>query len=281
MNTHELLEAAQLDALGLLDESERDAFESAFASAHPSIKAQIRLEQARLCRLEGVWPDIRPSASLKDRVLDAVRAAKGAKVGAAEAKAHVAGRLVPPISASHRVSPLWRASALGFATAAAVFAVMLFSIQTESNKLQRTVAADTFYGRLSSLVGEANLRDIVFNPNTRRVVFNAPAARVPGRSYSGEAVLYVNADREKTTLVATNLNIGDNESLRVCVVDDEGKVIEQVKEVGTAGAVLAEDVNVNTRDLAAKGLRLALVAAVRGTQAASGTVLMTSSPFAA
>ena len=39
MNTHELLEAAQLDALGLPDESERDSFEKAFAGAHPSIKA--------------------------------------------------------------------------------------------------------------------------------------------------------------------------------------------------------------------------------------------------
>ena len=39
MNTRDLFEAAQLDALGLLDDAERDAFDAAFLAAAPAIQA--------------------------------------------------------------------------------------------------------------------------------------------------------------------------------------------------------------------------------------------------
>jgi len=276
MNTHELLEAAQLDALGLLDESERDSFEKAFASAHPAIKAQIRLEQARLCRLEGVWPDTRPHASLKDRVIDAVRAARGVKT---EATTHVAGRIVPPITASHRVSPMWRAAALGFATAAAVCAAMLISLRSETTRLQAGLQADSIYGKITSTVGAANLHSIVFSPSTQRVVFQSPAERVAGRVYSGEAAVFFNADKASMQLLASNVAINDGESLRVCVVDANGAIVNEVQELPSAGPAVATEVKVSGRDLASKGLRLALVAAVRGQQAATGTVLLTTGTF--
>jgi len=67
MNTYELLEAAQLDALGLLDDAERDAFDAAFFAASPDVQAQIRREQARLVRTD--WlpsSEVEPSAGLKD-----------------------------------------------------------------------------------------------------------------------------------------------------------------------------------------------------------------------
>ena len=279
MNTHELLEAAQLDALGLLDESERDSFEKAFAGAHPSIKAQIRLEQARLCRLEGVWPDIRPQASLKDRVIEAVRAARGVKAAeAADARPHIAGRLVPPISNTRRVSPLWRAAALGFATAAAVCAAMVISLRAETDKLQASVNGSTIYG-LGDTVGHANLNDIIFNANTKRIVFNAASSRMAGKMAAGEAVVFFNPDRASMRLVANNVALNDGESLRLCVIDGDGKIVQEVQEFKTAGTMVAEDVNVNGRDLASKGLRLALYAATRGRDAASGVALMTSGSF--
>ncbi len=280
MNTHELLEAAQLDALGLLDESERDSFEKAFAGAHPSLKAQIRLEQARLCRLEGVWPDIRPHASLKERVLEAVRAARGVKTAeTADARAHVAGRLVPPISNTRRVSPMWRAAALGFATAAAVCAAMVISLRSETDRLQASVNATTFYD-ISKLVGPANMNDIIFNANTKRVVFNASGPRM-GKMASGEAVVFFNPDRTSMRLVASNVVLNDGESLRLCVVDADGKIVNEVQEFKATGTMVSEDVKVNGRDLASKGLRLALYAATRGRDAATGVALMTSGSFSA
>lgn len=48
MKTQELIELAVLDAMGLLDEQEREAFDAAFDAAAPAIQAQVRREQTRL-----------------------------------------------------------------------------------------------------------------------------------------------------------------------------------------------------------------------------------------
>ena len=54
MTLQEMLEAVQLDALGMLEGEDLRAFEEAFASANPSIQAQVRAEQERAVRAHRV-----------------------------------------------------------------------------------------------------------------------------------------------------------------------------------------------------------------------------------
>jgi hypothetical protein len=73
MNLQQMIESAILDAMGLLDDSEREQFERAFRTASPVIQAQIRREQTRLSQIEALLPDVTPPASLRAAVVDAVR----------------------------------------------------------------------------------------------------------------------------------------------------------------------------------------------------------------
>jgi len=50
MTLQEMIELAILDAMGLLDEEERLAFELAFRAAAPPVQAQVRREQTRPSR---------------------------------------------------------------------------------------------------------------------------------------------------------------------------------------------------------------------------------------
>ena len=75
MTTHELLELASLDAMGLLDPEEREAFELAFRAAAPALQAQIRREQLRLSYIDGILPVVEPPPGLRARVMAKVREA--------------------------------------------------------------------------------------------------------------------------------------------------------------------------------------------------------------
>ena len=84
MKTQELIELAVLDAMGLLDEAEREAFEAGFSSASPAVQAQVRREQTRLCLSEALLPDEEPPAGLRALVVEAVRKAMASVGGAGE-----------------------------------------------------------------------------------------------------------------------------------------------------------------------------------------------------
>ena len=75
MMTHELMEMASLDAMGLLDPTERETFELAFQAADPALQAQIRREQLRFSRMDDMLPKVSPPLGLRARVIAAVRGA--------------------------------------------------------------------------------------------------------------------------------------------------------------------------------------------------------------
>ena len=82
MNAQQLLEMALLDSCGLLEDDELEQFETAFAEAPESIKAQIRREQSRFADQSELLPDVSPRPELRRLVVDAVRRAAGAAVTA-------------------------------------------------------------------------------------------------------------------------------------------------------------------------------------------------------
>ena len=70
MTTRELLELASLDAMGLLDDNEHEAFEGAFRAAAPAVQRQVRREQERLTGDTSTLPDVDPPAELVADLLE-------------------------------------------------------------------------------------------------------------------------------------------------------------------------------------------------------------------
>src|SRR5690606_2614363 len=111
MTTQELIELALLDAYGLLDETERAAFDAAFMASPPSVRARVRRGQTRLAKSDWLLPDVPPPAGLRAAVIEAARRAMAEVGGRERGVTHAAGR-VPPMLPNRRVSPLWRAASL-------------------------------------------------------------------------------------------------------------------------------------------------------------------------
>src|SRR5438105_666068 len=102
MNTHDLLEMASLDAMGLLDPEEREAFERAFRAAPPPLQAQIRREQLRFSAADDILPQVEPPLGLRARVIAAVREAMQTMAGRRAAEA------APALRSATAVSRFWR-----------------------------------------------------------------------------------------------------------------------------------------------------------------------------
>ncbi len=188
MTTHELLELASLDALGLLDEDERQAFERAFQAAPPALQAQIRREQARLARAESLLPDVEAPASLRARVLAAVREAIQT-VGSGRRDA--AARALPPLMPSRGVSPIWRAVAIGAAAAAMVFGFATLRIRTEVETINKLISANAQEAEWVREFG-ARFSDVFDHPSTRFVQFTAVAG--DGGGASSRALIMVDSE---------------------------------------------------------------------------------------
>lgn len=241
MKTHELIELALLDAFGLLDDSEREQFERAYAIATPAVQAQVRREQTRFVQMESFLPDVEAPDDLRARVLarvrDAIAAQDVAATGAVMASIrHDAGRAMPPITSSRRVSVAWRAGALGCAAAAIVFAVTTIQMRVRYDQLARTMQNDELLSQMLETYGPNHLRGMLFDGKTERVVFTSTDAAVPG-----EASIWMNPDWDSSRLFCLNLPAVGSQ-YKLAVVDASGAIVSVVAEFGSNGALLAHDV---------------------------------------
>ncbi|MBZ0173440.1 MAG: hypothetical protein K8E66_13735, partial [Phycisphaerales bacterium] len=175
MTHRELLESALLDALSLLDEEEREAFNEAFEAAPPHLQAQVRREQTRLARMESLLPDVVPPAALRARVIEAVRAAiAGRQLAEAERvlKLHDPDTIsrLPAVAHRRKVAAVWRAIALGCATAAIVFGLLLFQLSGLYDETQSL--EDRMYGTLTDRFGP-DITDVLIDADTRRITLTS------------------------------------------------------------------------------------------------------------
>ena len=164
MTTRELLELASLDAMGLLDDKEHEAFESAFRAAAPAVRRQVRREQERLTGDTSTLPDVEPPADLRDRVMGRVREAM------VSARSDVVGRIVPEeFSIRANVSPLWRAACIGFATATLVLFGVGYSMQSQYNE---ALAAGQS-GEIAAIAQQLGpkFEQVLLSPTAQRVAF--------------------------------------------------------------------------------------------------------------
>lgn len=234
MKVQELTELALLDVHGLLDDEERQSFERAFASAPASVQAQIRREQVRFSDLSALLPQVDAPSDLRARVLARVRAAITEQESVHR---NGGGRTVPPIIGSRRVSPIWRAGALGFAAAAVVFAVTTIQMRVRYDELESTIGNDILLSRMLETLGPNHIRDMLFDGQTERVRFTSTDPEV-----SGEASLWLNPDWESARLFYLNLPRQSGDAYKLAVIDESGNVVDVLAEFDSSGGLMTRDV---------------------------------------
>jgi len=244
MTTRELLELASLDAMGLLDEQERVAFERAFRAAAPAVRRQVRREQERLTGDVSTLPEIDPPADLRERVLDSVR------VAIAAARQDVVGRIVPEeFSLRANVSPLWRAACIGFATATLVLMGVGYTMQTQYNQALAVGQS----GEIAEIARELGpkFEQVLLSPTAERVAF-ATTASYPGGGSAGEAgelraALYVDVETRTAFLVCRNLPSMENDEFRLVVVTEDGAAGDVLTKFRYTGGLVGASIPVDVR----------------------------------
>ncbi|MCL4222127.1 MAG: hypothetical protein KJZ65_12250 [Phycisphaerales bacterium] len=247
MSTRDLIELAALDALGMLEPEDQAEFERAFREAPASIRAQVRAEQARIADL--VQVDAEPSADLRDRVIAAVSAAAAAEVaGGARAVVHHPGRVVPKVARVRRVSPLWRAAAIGLSVAVVVLGVVANQLQQKNQQLGDQVIVSDYF----NVVGTRYLADTLFNESTQRTIFQPAVAR-PG--FIAQAVLLSDPDWKKSRFICQGLTVGGRPAnFQLCEVDENNRFVRTLQRFESGGRFVSFDLETPVE----KGTRLAI-----------------------
>lgn len=252
MTLKDLLEHAHLDALGLLDERDKAAFEAALATAPAGVRAQVRSEQARWATMETLLPDAEPPAELRERVLDAVHEAILERSGQALA-----------LSGVKRVSPWWRVGAISMLAAAAVLGFAFVSVYTSYQSVTRDNGV--FGERMLSVIGTGTeTRDIFYNPSTVHRVFENVAAG----EFNGQAALYSNPDWPSAKIVCS-LPAKEGLVYRVVLLDAQGNVADELIE---AASGVNTAVNIGRR--VAPGSRIAIASVARGSAVRTSDLLL-------
>jgi len=222
-NNRDLIELAQLDALGLLDEGERQLFERAFKAAPASIQQLVRDTQSRASQIDAWLPDVQPPASLRQRVVAAVTAA----IRSESRQPEVAGRLHPVISRSTTVSPYWRAAAIGSMAAALLFGVVTLKLyndfQTVNSNLQSNALQDKWLKDFGP-----RFEQMLTSGKTQFVQFDAAS----DGARAGSAVALLDPETETGHFLAKDLPQVDG-GYTLALLDPAGNVVKTIARIDT------------------------------------------------
>ncbi len=258
MTHRELLEHALLDALSLLDEEEREEFDLALAAAPPHVQAQIRREQTRLVKMESLLPDVSPPASLRARVLEAVRAAIASERVASERHSglilhepDVIARL-PAVAHGRRVAAVWRGVALACAAASIVLGVVTMNLQGLVGDFN--AQQDLLLEEMKEKFGPEYLLDALVDDATKRITLASTAGSAGSNA---QAAIWYNPDWRTAKLFGINLPVAKDNHYKLVVVDDAGQTVSVIAEFTFRGnGLLNEEVPVT---VGLSGDRLAIL----------------------
>lgn len=278
MTIRELLEAAHLDALGLLEEADHRDFNRAFDRASPEIQAHVRTEQARWAGSHAILLETEPPASLRERVLKAIRAEieAGATIdngalGDAVAGVIAHGTVVMAPASMIRVSPAWRAGAIGFASAAALLLAAFVYVFDTNSRLAERVASDQMLGSYVKSFGGDRFQDVVFTDAHQRRVFKAE----PGFDADKALAAIHFADTwDKAQLFVKGVAAIPGESFRLVEVDESGAVVRELSQFASNGQFVSLQVPIAASELK-PGMRLAIASAAVGQPSSAARLLMT------
>lgn len=253
MNTHELIESTMLHAMGLLDDTEREAYEAAFAAAPSSVQADVRKEARRMADLGDLIPETEPTQELRALVLAAVRAAmreeeNEIRIAQAAHASPVIGRIdaqsiqvparstsQPKLASSPMVNRIWRVSAIGFAAASLALGV----ITTQMFQTFKQAESHALVASLYDTIGAQYLEATIFDANTQRVAMTSQS------NTSAVAAVWTNPDWNTARLFVNNLASENNEPYRLVVLDSEGNFVREIATFFPDGQFQDFDVDVN------------------------------------
>jgi len=253
MNTHELIESTMLHALGLLDDTEREAYEDAFDAAPAEVQQRVRDEARRMADLGDLITETEPSADLRTLVLAAVRAAmreeeNETRIAQLASATPVVGRIdantvsstsratsQPKLSSSPRVNKLWRFAAIGFAAASITLGVITVNTLETFKEIESRALVASLY----DTIGAQYLESTIFDANTQRVALTSQT------NTTAVAAVWTNPDWETARLFVKNLSSDLNEQFRLVVLDADGNIVREIATFSPNGEFQDFDVNVN------------------------------------
>lgn len=252
MNLQQIIESAQLDALGLLEGEDLEKFESAFAALPAAHKAMIRAEQDRVIRfgwsegvIEGASIDsaFAPPAELKDRILTACHGI-GRKTHVSATSPTAVRRAI----SGRRVTHWWRASALGLAAACLVLGAAFIQMQVSYGRITEQNRANAMQQAMNNEMA-GYVSDMVFSTKTDRVVFASRSG------FAGKASIFTSPEWKSAQLHCMSLPTSDGQQYKLVITDSSGATERVVKQFTSNGGMMSLEVNVN----AAEASRLAIV----------------------
>ena len=234
MSPHELLEAALLDACGLLEPHESAEFERAFAASSEPVRAAIRREQARFADLTEVLPAVSPRAELRQMVIRSVMEAAGTARDEAATRviAHQPSADVRP--SGRRSFSLWRVSTFGFATAAVVMTVLAVQLRSEFDRVQQQIASNEATQFFLSNAPNAEFRSAVLSPVFDRVSLVSSDASTA----ETEASVFFDPQTGRAHLGLYKLPpLAVGEAYTIVQLDDAGAIIRTVERFVPTGEI--------------------------------------------
>lgn len=274
MKTNELLEQAHLDALGLLDEAEQKAFEAAFAASPKAVQQQVRAEQTRWATTHANFSGAVPAAGLRSKVIERVMAEIYSTSESRGVLATLSATTVQDRAAlvGNRVSPMWRAFALGFAAAAMVAIVGVMWVINAHRQMEDTVSNDARIAQLINTFG-SKIDQIAFDSKLDRQILEAtPGATA--RKFAGQATLFREAGASEGRMVFKGLVSDASNEVRVVLLDASGEISGELKTIASDGARGFTDVTLSG---VKPGMKLAIaVVGVGGKVQMSNIMLVTT-----
>lgn len=232
-SNRDLVELAALDAMGLLDETERAAYEKAFRDAPPAIQAHVRSQQLLASDIEATLPSVQPAASLRERVLAAVGRAISLDASP------VAGRIVPEVTRSRGVASFWRAAAIGSMAAAILFGVVTVQMWSKFSELDQQIRSNTLADAFLKDFGP-RFEQALMDKRTRFVQFNT----THDSGTQSMAVLLFDPETKKGQFFCKGLP-ADISAYTLSIVDAKGAVQTAVLNFAPSGNRIAQDISLD------------------------------------
>ncbi len=265
MTTQELIELAVLDTMGLLDEDEQAAFDSAFGAAPAQVQAHVRREQTRFADIDAILPDVEPPVELRSAVIEAVREAIAETLVAGGPEADSL-----TLRPSKGVSSAWRLGAVAAVAIAVVLGGTTLQMQQEYTQLNQSIRNNAQIDQLNATFGTRIVEDVVFDSQTRQFAFVPVSDGVAAR-----VSVFYNPGWNAVRLYCRNLgNEESSPTFRVALVDEAGQVVEVLHRFRPGPGFESREIRANLAELALRGERLAIL------DDATGAVLMTTAPGA-
>jgi len=268
MTHRELLENALLDVLQMLDDDEQAAFNEAFEAAPPHLQAQVRREQTRFAKMESLLPDVSPPASLRARVVEAVRAAiTGQQITEAESalRLHDPDTIsrLPAMAHRRKVAAMWRAAAFGCAAAAIVLGITTVRLQGMLGDIRSQ--EDMLLSAIRDKFGPEYLADALVDDSTQRITLTGTSETLQA---DAKAAVWFTPGWQTAKLFGINLPATTGSKYKLVVIDENDQPVSVIAEFVFTGGLLNEEVPIT---VALDAERLAIVS---GAESETDSVLL-------